>query len=98
MLPLRDNIPSRTFPTINYAMIALCTVCFLAQLSGLGDGRDDLIEKYGMSPARIGHPDAEIPIPVERPQWSPGNVLTPGGLVLAVKPRVARVFSVGWGG
>ena len=105
MLPLRDNIPSRTFPTINYAMIALCTVCFLAQLVGLGDGRDELIEKYGMIPARIGHPDAEIPIPVERPQWSPGNVLAPGGFVLADKPPFAPIFTLltciflhgGWG-
>ena len=105
MLPLRDNIPSRTFPVINYALIALCTVCFLAQLAGQGDGRDELIEKYGMIPARIGHPDAEIAIPVERPRWSPGNVLTPDGFVLAEKPPFAPIFTLltciflhgGWG-
>jgi membrane associated rhomboid family serine protease len=105
MLPLRDNISSRTFPVINYAMIALCTVCFLAQLASQGDGRDELIEKYGMIPARIGHPDAEIAIPVEGPRGSPGNVFGTGAMVLAEKPPFAPIFTLltcvflhgGWG-
>lgn len=28
MIPLRDDIPSRTFPFINYTMIAVCSVVF----------------------------------------------------------------------
>jgi len=60
MIPIRDNIPSRTVPFVNYTVIALCSLVFVAQL------RDEdgafLIERYGMIPARVLHPDRPVEI------------------------------------
>ena len=63
MIPLHDNIPSRTFPFVNYTMIALCALVFFAQLSASPE-EPSLVEKYGMIPARISHPDEPITIDV----------------------------------
>lgn len=59
MIPLRDNIPSQTVPFVNYLLIAACTVVFLLQLS-VGDQEASLMEQYGMIPARVRNPDAQI--------------------------------------
>jgi len=32
MFPLRDNVPSRTTPVVNYLMIAICSVVFFLQI------------------------------------------------------------------
>ena len=58
MIPLRDSIPSRTIPFVNYAMIAICSLVFLAQLTAKDGGRK-LIEQFGMVPARVSNPDVE---------------------------------------
>ena len=63
MIPLRDNIPYRSFPVVNYSLIAACTVAFLVQLADQTDGRDEIVEAWGMIPARVFHP--EEPIHVE---------------------------------
>jgi membrane associated rhomboid family serine protease len=60
MIPIRDNIPPRTFPFVNYTMIALCSIVFLFQLLE-GDG-SSMVERYGMIPARVVHPDQKIEI------------------------------------
>lgn len=59
MIPLRDNIPSRTVPLVNYAMIAACTLVFFAQLAD-DSGGAKLIERYGMIPARVKDPSAPV--------------------------------------
>ena len=56
MIPLRDSIPSRTTPYVNYTMIGVCTLVFFAQLSDV-DSPGDLVERYGMIPWRVTHPD-----------------------------------------
>lgn len=61
MIPLKDNIPPRTTPVVNYAMIGLTAVAFFLQFTG---ERGALIEKYGMIPKRVLNPDAEITMPV----------------------------------
>ena len=33
MFPLRDNIPPRTFPFVNYTIIAICALVFLVQVA-----------------------------------------------------------------
>jgi membrane associated rhomboid family serine protease len=60
MIPLRDNIPSRTFPFINYTIIALNTLVFLFELklAGMpleGGGRllEGFIYKFGVVPERF---------------------------------------------
>jgi membrane associated rhomboid family serine protease len=62
MIPLRDNIPSRTTPIVNYVMIGLCTLVFLVQLTE-SPGQATLVERFGMIPARVTHPDQRIEIP-----------------------------------
>jgi hypothetical protein len=61
MIPLRDNIPSRTTPVVNYAMIGICSLMFLAQLLEPGKG-EVLIEKFGMIPVRVFHPDQPVTV------------------------------------
>ena len=60
MIPLRDNIPTRTFPLVNYALIAANLLVFALQLLSV-DGGEALIQEYGVVPARslswvTGHP------------------------------------------
>lgn len=57
MIPLRDNIPSRTTPWINYGIIALCGLVFFAQMQ---DEESVLVERYGMIPTRVVHPDEPV--------------------------------------
>ena len=53
MIPLRDNIPSRRFPIVNWLLIAANVLVFLFEIS-LGQGRlEQLIMSYGLVPARI---------------------------------------------
>jgi len=60
MIPLRDNIRSRTFPIINYLMIAVCGFVFFLQLAG----EEQLAERYGMIPARVLNPGEPVEIVV----------------------------------
>ena len=59
MIPLRDNIPSRTTPWVNYVIIAVCGFVFFFQLQ---DDRSELVERYGMIPTRVTHPDEPLEI------------------------------------
>lgn len=60
MIPLRDSIPSRITPVVNYVIIAICSIAFVAQLAaGKDSGR--MVERFGMIPARLSHPDV-LPI------------------------------------
>ena len=60
MIPLRDNIRPRTFPIVNYLIIATCGVVFLAQLADQTDGQDNLIERLALIPARVFHPKEPV--------------------------------------
>ena len=62
MIPLHDNIPPRTFPFVNYSIIAICTVVFLLQGSYDSQGVS-LVERFGMIPARVANPRATIKLP-----------------------------------
>lgn len=66
MIPLRDNIPPRSMPIINGVLIAVCAAVFVLQLRDQEDGQADLIDGYGMVPARISRPD--WPIIVREPR------------------------------
>ena len=56
MIPLRDNIPSRTVPVMNYLLIAACVGVFFLQLGAPHANYD---QQYGLVPARVMHPDAK---------------------------------------
>ena len=60
MIPLRDNIPSSTVPVVNYLMIAICALSFAAQLLTQGPQQDPLVERLGMVPQRVLHPDEPV--------------------------------------
>ena len=47
MIPLKDKNPSRTFPFVNYLLIAANVVVFFYEIS-LGQRLDDFIVKYGL--------------------------------------------------
>ena len=57
MIPLRDNIPARTTPFVNYWLMAICGLIFLLQ-SADTDGR--LTLQFGMIPLRISEPDKPV--------------------------------------
>jgi hypothetical protein len=84
MFPIRDNIPSRTTPFINYLLIGLCVIVFAAQLRG--DGRT--VERYGMIPARVLEPGRAIRIEFEE------RVRTPAGIRLRQVSHLAAAPAV----
>lgn len=65
MIPLRDNIPYRTFPFINYSIIAACAVVFLLQLGDAPGDEASLVYRYGMIPVLVQHPNE--PVVVQEP-------------------------------
>jgi membrane associated rhomboid family serine protease len=52
MIPLKDTIPSRTFPVVNIALVVINCLVFLYELS-LGPGLSPFIDRYGIIPARF---------------------------------------------
>lgn len=56
MIPLRDTIPSKHFPVVNYMIIGLNVIAFMWQLS-LGPHLHEAMLYYGIVPARYSDPD-----------------------------------------
>jgi len=50
MLPLRDHLPTRTAPIVNYALIAANVVVFVLQLAS---AESDDLERWALVPARL---------------------------------------------
>lgn len=84
MIPLHDNIPSRTTPFVNYAIIGITSVVFFIQLTTPEEAK--LVERYGMIPARVVHPDQ----PVKVNQYE----RTPDGKLKVVSERDAAPAGV----
>lgn len=60
MIPLRDRLPTRIFPFVNYALIALNIVSFLWELASIEAGYAQFINDWGFVPARfLGDPGGE---------------------------------------
>ncbi|MDP9033390.1 MAG: rhomboid family intramembrane serine protease [Myxococcota bacterium] len=55
VLPLRDHLPARTVPIINYALISMSVAGFVLERTALGGGVEpsDLLEQWGLVPARL---------------------------------------------
>jgi len=87
MIPIHDNIPSRSVPLVNYLLIGACTLAFLIQLSQ-GNRAGEIVERYGMIPARVVHPGSTVYI-VERQQ-----VPTPVGVQVRDVRRPAAPSAV----
>jgi membrane associated rhomboid family serine protease len=52
MFPIRDDVPTRTLPVVNYAIIGICVVVFALQAGG-PEGGQRMVFEYGMVPARV---------------------------------------------
>ncbi len=84
MIPLKDNIPSRTIPYVNFTMIGVCTVVFLGQL--MAEGRDvHPVERFGMIPLRVLRPD--------QPVLVTEYVQSPGGMRELQRPAAPTPFT-----
>ncbi len=57
MFPLRDTIPSKRFPLINFILIGLNVWAFFIELS-FGHAVQGFIQTYGFIPAHLAHPAA----------------------------------------
>jgi membrane associated rhomboid family serine protease len=55
MIPIRDTIPSKTYPVVNYVIIGINVVVFLFEKS-LGANLDRFVYIYGLVPARYSIP------------------------------------------
>lgn len=53
MFPLRDTIQSRSFPFVNYLLIAFNALAFLLATAFGRQGFNNLIHDFGMIPARV---------------------------------------------
>src|SRR5437867_10838779 len=51
MIPLRDDIPSRTFPGVTIAIIIANVLAFVNELR-MGDGLEDFLHQYALVPIR----------------------------------------------
>lgn len=56
MIPIRDKNPSRTFPLVNTAIIAINVLVFFYELS-LGPELRPFLYRYGLVPAALFYPD-----------------------------------------
>jgi membrane associated rhomboid family serine protease len=64
VLPLRDHLPTRTFPFVNYALVAANVAVFVVQLNALAAGvsGDAFAMQWGLVPARLlSDPAGAIP-------------------------------------
>jgi membrane associated rhomboid family serine protease len=52
MIPLRDTIPSRSFPVVTVTLIAANTAVFIYEVS-LGRGLDSFIDRHALIPANL---------------------------------------------
>ncbi|MCE2390579.1 MAG: rhomboid family intramembrane serine protease [Proteobacteria bacterium] len=88
MIPLRDSVATRRVPVVNYALIALCALAFLAELRA-GPQLDALIQRYALIPAhftalseRIGFWSPEAILPLFSSMFLHAGLLHFGGNML----------------
>lgn len=64
MLPLRDNIPSRSTPLVNWTLIGVNTLVFIHQVGLMPAALNRFIYTYGLIPAKLNlaHPSTWIPL------------------------------------
>jgi rhomboid family protein len=56
LIPLRDDVPSRTFPFVNYGLIAINAVFFMLEL-GMGADLERFVMRATVIPALFSGPD-----------------------------------------
>jgi len=85
MIPLRDDVPCKRRPIVNYIMIGTCSLVFALQV-WTGAGNSYMVERLGMVPARIASlPDEPVLIPTRVAVATPFGVQVMDG-VRALEP------------
>ena len=69
MIPISDDNPARLTPLVTWAIILLCVIVFLWELS-LGHGMAPALAVLGFTPAALGHMLAPPPGYVAVPVWA----------------------------
>jgi membrane associated rhomboid family serine protease len=59
VLPLKDNIPTRRFPVLTIAIIAICVIVFVGPQHGFSGISDQAVVEYGTIPYEVTHPGKE---------------------------------------
>jgi membrane associated rhomboid family serine protease len=59
VIPIRDTIPSRSFPIVNTIFIVVNTIVFFYEIS-LGNSLDGFIKAFGLIPERLGEGTAFV--------------------------------------
>ena len=62
MIPLRDDVPSRTVPLVNYALIGFNALAFFLEL-GMGSGLERFVRQNAVVPARFTGGDGALQVP-----------------------------------
>lgn len=55
MIPIRDRLPTRVFPFVNYALIAANVLSFLWELANIEAGYSEFVSDWGFVPSRFLH-------------------------------------------
>ena len=73
MIPLKDDIPTRRFPIVTTALIAINVIVYFAfeqGLWGLGGVGNERVSEYGAIPFEITNPGEDAPGPPDQaPYW-----------------------------
>jgi len=73
VIPLKDDIPTRRFPIVTIALIAINVIVYFAfeqGLWGLGDAGNERVSEYGAIPFEITNPGEDAPGPADQaPYW-----------------------------
>jgi membrane associated rhomboid family serine protease len=56
MIPLRDNVPTRSFPVVNIAILVLNVLVFLFEISLSGPAQEAFLIAFAVVPARLLSP------------------------------------------
>src|SRR5262245_4858823 len=67
MIPLRDDVPSRTYPIVNVALIVINVLTFLYQFS-LGPDLEAFVYEHALIPAQFSHRGATL-FPLDGAAW-----------------------------
>jgi membrane associated rhomboid family serine protease len=79
VIPLRDSIPASRPPVVTWTLIAVCGAVFLLQLADAGH---ELVWDFGMVPARVFDPGAELVLREGRTITRIGDAAVPDWLTL----------------
>jgi membrane associated rhomboid family serine protease len=72
LLPLKDDIPTRRFPVLTVAIIAICCIVYLIFERGgwdLGATGNERVQEYGAIPYEVTHPGEEVGTAPDQAPW-----------------------------